>query len=153
MPVARITLRGTGANRTIGLKPAPNKFGTATITITVSDGTLTTATSFVLTVDNVNDPPTITTVADQTIAQNTSTLPLVFKIADIDGLAGISVTAASSNTALVPDERVVLTGVGGTRTITVTPAADQTGETIITLTVSDGVASATSTFVVTVTGS
>jgi hypothetical protein len=47
---AKITLGGSGADRTITLAPEPNTVGAATVTISVSDGFNTTLRSFVLTV-------------------------------------------------------------------------------------------------------
>jgi hypothetical protein len=51
---------------------------------------------------------------------------------------------------LVPDANIVLGGSGASRTVTVTPASNQSGSATITLTVSDGTASSTDTFVLTV---
>src|SRR5258705_8087904 len=60
VPNGNIVFGGTGANRTVTLTPAANQFGTATITLTVSDGQLSTSASFQLTGNSVNDAPTIT---------------------------------------------------------------------------------------------
>ena len=61
-------------------------------------------------------------------------------------------TASSSNQALIPNANIVLGGSGANRTVTVTPVANANGgPATITLTVSDGVSSATETFNVTVT--
>src|SRR5258705_8861305 len=59
VPNANIVFGGAGASRTVTLTPVANQFGTATITLTVSDGQLSTSTSFQLTVNSVNDAPTI----------------------------------------------------------------------------------------------
>jgi hypothetical protein len=53
----------------------------------------------------------------------------------------------------VPQSGLVLGGSGGNRTLSVTPARDQVGQATITLTVSDGAATASDVFVLTVTGS
>lgn len=50
LPDSKITLGGSGANRTITLAPAASQNGTARITLTVSDGLLTSSGSFTLTV-------------------------------------------------------------------------------------------------------
>ena len=50
VPNANIVFGGSGANRTANVTPAANQLGSATITLTVSDGTLTSASTFVLTV-------------------------------------------------------------------------------------------------------
>jgi len=50
VPDANITLGGGGGGRTIQITPAANQTGTATITVTVNDGTDTTSDTFLLTV-------------------------------------------------------------------------------------------------------
>jgi len=78
-------LGGSASNRNCGpsLQP-PTKNGTATITVNVSDGQYTATATFVLTVNAVNDPPTISTIANQSINVDTSTvlsaLPSVMSI-------------------------------------------------------------------------
>ena len=64
VPDANIVIGSTGVNRTVTVMPAPNINGTATITLTVSDGTLTASSNFLLTVTPVNDAPTITNMAN-----------------------------------------------------------------------------------------
>src|SRR5207249_3912679 len=72
VPNANIVFGGTDANRTVTLTPAANQFGTATITLTVSDGQLSTSTGFQLTVNSVNDAPTITGIGNQTTTAGTA---------------------------------------------------------------------------------
>jgi len=100
-----------------------------------------------------DQPPTITGIADQTIDENTSTGALAFTVGDLEDAAGsLMVTATSSNQILVPDANLVLGGSGANRTITVTPAANQNGMTVVTLTVQDSAGNTTQTsFMVTVT--
>lgn len=50
VPDANIALSGTGANRSVTVTPSPDSLGTATITLNVSNGTLTSASSFELSV-------------------------------------------------------------------------------------------------------
>ena len=57
VPNANIVFGGSGANRTVTITPANGQSGTTTITVTVSDGTLTTNDTFVLTVSNSNASP------------------------------------------------------------------------------------------------
>ena len=78
IPNANITLAGSGANRTVQVTPEANQSGTAVITVTVSDGVNSTPTSFQVTVNTVDDPPTITAIPNQTIDEDaqTAALPL-----------------------------------------------------------------------------
>ena len=150
VPVANIAFGGSGANRTVSVTPVANANGTATITVTVSDGSLTASDTFVLTVTAVNDPPTISTVPNQTSA-GTAVGPLPFTIGDVETAPGsLTLGGSSSNPALVPAGNIVFGGSGANRTVTVTPAAGATGTATITLTVNDGTDTATSSFTLTV---
>src|SRR5258708_37420006 len=57
---ANIVFGGTGANRTVTLTPAADQVGTAAITLTGSDGQVSTSTGFQLTGNSENDTPTNT---------------------------------------------------------------------------------------------
>ena len=61
VPTGNIVLGGSGASRTVTIIPANTQSGTATITVTVSDGSLTASDTFVLTVTDATDstPPTV----------------------------------------------------------------------------------------------
>lgn len=151
VPVAGIVFNGTGAGRTVTVAPVIGQTGQATITVTVSDGHLTASDSFVVTVSTPNDPPTISDIADQVIRINNPTGALAFTVGDSQTPAGeLTVTASSSDQGLVPDGNIVIAGEGANRTVTVTPTAGQTGQATITLTVSDGILTATDSFILTV---
>ncbi len=151
VPASAIVLGGSGSSRTISVTPAAGRTGSATITVTVSDGSLTASDTFVLTVSAVNTAPTISDIANRTINEDGSTGSIGFTVGDNQTLAGnLVVTATSSNTALIPAAGLALGGSGASRTITVTPAANQSGSATITVTVSDGALTASDSFVVTV---
>ena len=150
VPSANISLGGSGSNRTVTLAPAVNQTGTSTITLTVSDGTDTTADTFVLTVTAVNDTPAISDVADQETLEDTPTALIPFTVFDAETASPTVTCTASSNTALVPVAAVTLAGSGTNRTVKVTPTANNSGTSLITLRVSDGTNSSTDTFLITV---
>jgi hypothetical protein len=94
-----------------------------------------------------NTAPTITGVTSQSTAVNTP-LQVNFAVGDLEsGPAGITVTASSSNTTLVPNANLVPGGSGAARTLTITPTAGRTSVTTITLTASDGVRTTSTAFV------
>ncbi|NDH86605.1 hypothetical protein EBY67_06095, partial [bacterium] len=68
----------------------------------------------------------------------------------VPALELLTVTASSSDPTLVPNANIVVSGSGVSRTVTVTPAANQTGTATITVTGGDGVSTASDTFVLTV---
>ena len=153
VPNGNIVFGGSGANRTVTITPADNQSGEATITVTVSDGKKETDETFVLTVNPVNDPPTISEIADQVTDEDTPTNPLRFKIGDLEtDLVDMIVTGRSNRQTLIPDENIVFNGSGANRNVTITPAADQSGQATITVTVSDGEEKTEETFVLTVNG-
>ncbi|MDT8323312.1 MAG: T9SS type A sorting domain-containing protein [Bacteroidota bacterium] len=94
-----------------------------------------------------NTPPTISAIANQVTNEDTPAGPVAFTIGDGQTAASaLTVTATSSNTALVPASGIVTGGSGANRSITLTPTADQSGTTTITVTVSDGTLSAAEAF-------
>jgi hypothetical protein len=149
VPNANVVLGGSGANRTVAVTPTAGQSGTTTVTLIVSDGGATASETFTVAVGAVDDPPTISNIPNQTIAEDTSTGALPFTVGDADtAIASLTVQASSSNPALVPNANVVLGGTGASRTVTVTPLANQSGTTVVTVTVSDGTSTASDTFTV-----
>jgi subtilisin-like proprotein convertase family protein len=139
------------------------RFGDATITLVVSDGALTASTSFKVTVTPVNDVPTITAgtypagttlVLDEDAPTQPTGSPgyWTFTISDtlpsVNGTGGtvqvtetpndqLSLMANTSNKELIPAANVVFGGSGNNRTVSITPAPNQWGTAVITLTVTD----------------
>ena len=99
----------------------------------------------ILTIDNSS--PTISDVADQIVNEDTATaaLPVI-----LGGDLPQTLGGTSSNTTLVPNANIVFGGSGVNRTVTVTPAAHQSGTTTITLSTTNGTLTATDTFTLTV---
>ena len=152
VPNANIVFGGSGTSRTVTVAPAANQSGAATITVTVSDGSLSASTTFTVTVTAVNDAPTIAAIANQTTNQDTATAAIAVTVDDIDtAVASLTLSGSSSNTTLVPNANIVFGGSGANRTVTVTPAANQSGAATITVTVSDGRLKAATAFGLTVT--
>jgi hypothetical protein len=73
-----------------------------------------------------------------------------FRIGSPDG---VSVHAHSSNSTLLPSGNIQVIGSGLSRSIYVSPVAGQTGSSLVTLTVSDGISTDSRSFTVSVTGS
>lgn len=139
VPKSGLKLSGTGSKRTLSIKPAKNKNGTVKITVTVSDGSKSKKLTFKVNFKAVNDTPTISKIANQTITANSSTKKLKFKVSDVETSSKkLKVTRKSSNKKLIPTSGIKLAGSSKNRTVKITPAKDQTGTATITLTVSDG---------------
>jgi hypothetical protein len=143
---ASITLGGSGENRTITVTPLAGAQGLATITIHVSDGQLTSDTSFKVYVGK----PSISAIADQMTPTNTPTAAIPFTVDDVETPNALTVTATSANEALIANSKIQLSGTGMARTIKLTPETDAAGASLITVTVDDGTLTSSSSFFVTV---
>src|SRR2546422_11621100 len=94
--------------------------------------------------------PTISDIVDQTVNEDTPTAALAFTVNDAQTAPGsLTVSGRSGNTTLVPNANIVCGGSGANRTVTVTPASNQTGTAAITVTVSDGSLPASDSFALT----
>ncbi|MFO0796476.1 MAG: tandem-95 repeat protein [Gemmataceae bacterium] len=147
--------------------PAANAFGTATVTVTLTDGGGTatggansTVRTFTLTVSSVNDAPAFTVGGSVTVAEDSGAYSAPWATALSAGPANESAQAlafvvTSDNAALF----AVAPAVGPTGVLTFTPAANANGTATVTvrLTDSGGTAnggtdtSAAQTFAITVT--
>ncbi len=140
-----------GSINAAGQWTAPNGGGPYTITATsVQDPTKSgTAT---VTVVPVNTNPTISDITDKTTTMGVAVSNIPFTVGDAETpAASLTLSAASTNTALVPVANITFGGSGASRTVTVTPVAGQSGSATLTITVSDGNGgTASDTFVFTV---
>jgi len=129
---------GGGSNRTVQVTPAPDRFGTTTITLQVRDASGLVATdSFVLTVRPVDDAPVIGAIANQVMAED-ATLVVPFTVSDAETPAALlGIALETSNAGLVALTNITLGGAGVNRQLTIRPATNQSGGATITVTVTD----------------
>src|SRR6185436_1103764 len=134
-----VAFTGTGAKRALSVTPAANQSGHAVLQLTVSDGSMVATQAFSLRVTAVNDAPTISRIADQSIAEGGVLPPIQFTIGDVETpAASLIVSAASSNTNLIADDTLAIAGTGAIRTITARPISGRSGATKIAVSVGDG---------------
>jgi len=152
IPVSGIVFGGSGANRTVKLTPAPNRFGTANVRVRVNDADGgTNSVLFAVTVNSVNDAPSITAIASQTIQSNASSAPIPFTIGDVETAPESLTLVGTCSTTLIPVSNIVFGGSGASRTVTLTPAAGQAGTCSVRVRVNDADGGTNSTlFTVTV---
>ncbi|WP_186435947.1 tandem-95 repeat protein [Thalassolituus sp. C2-1] len=125
---------------TLTIAPQANFNGAGSITVQVSDGTLSDSTSFNVTVDAVNDAPVIGTITAKTLNED-ATLGVTLSATDIDnGSLTYSITSATTELGA---------SISGT-TLTIAPQANFNGAGSITVQVSDGTLSDSTSFNVTV---
>ena len=122
------------------ITPEANYNGEAEVTVQADDGEYTSTTTFILTVNPVNDTPVLSDLADGTVAEDTDFV-ITLSADDIDG-----------------DDLTYFAQVGGNgsvavngSTLTVTPATDYNGDIEVTVTVTDDQASDSGSFTLAVT--
>src|SRR5262249_23925293 len=129
--------------------------GSSVIRIYVTDtGARSNSTSFLVTVLPSNTTPVISNLPPANTIANTPTGPIDFTIYDLETpSASLAVSGTSANQTLLPNANIMSGGSGSNRTVTLTPASGQVGATPVTVSVSDGTNSASSTFPLMVTPS
>jgi len=153
---------------TLTFKPVAEGSGTAVITVTAKDnggtangGSDTITRQFTVTVNVVNDAPTLDPLPDCTLAKSSGaqTISLTgISAGDADDAGQtLTIAAVSANTALIPNPVIGYTSPNPTGTLTLTPVANKLGTALITVTVKDsggtvngGVDTLVRTFTVTV---
>ena len=139
LPTSNISLGGSDSSRTVTLTPASNQNGSSTIALQVTDGSgLSTTESFVLTVNSVNDAPTISSISNQSVNEDNSKT-VNFTVSDIETAATrLSVAlVSSSNTSLLPTSNISLGGSGSSRNMVLTPVPNQYGNSTVLVRVTD----------------
>jgi Ca2+-binding RTX toxin-like protein len=106
-----------------------------------------------ITVSATNDAPTVTVAAGGICGSDDHSGTVNLTVADVDSpAAGLTLSVASSNPALVPIGNVVFAGSDAARTMTVSAVDGRSGTAIVTVTVSDGQASGSAQVTVMVGG-
>jgi hypothetical protein len=131
--------------------PAANQNGTAIITLVVTDGGLdadlsTTddngsfTRSFTVTVNAINDSPTLDAVSDITVLEDSATRTV--SLTGISAGGGetqpLRITATSSNTALIPNPSITYSSPDAIGSLQFTPVTNSRGSAVITVSIEDG---------------
>jgi hypothetical protein len=150
IPTPAVSYTSPGTTALIRFTPVASAYGSATVTVTVNDGGTSNnvvSRSFTVTVNQVDTPPTISSIANRTIAIDSATPAIPFTIGDAETpAANLTLSGSSDNPTLVKAADIVLGASNGNRTVTVTPEHGQTGVANITITVSDGTDTTQSVF-------
>jgi hypothetical protein len=139
-----VTYSSPNTTGTLTFTPAPNAFGTGIITVTVNDGQTfnnTVTQSFTVTVNWVNQPPTLNPLTNLTINENAGAQSVALSgisSGATNEVQTLSVSAVSSNPSLIANPNVTYSSPNTTGTLSFTPAANAYGTAIITVTVNDG---------------
>lgn len=133
-------------------RPAPNAFGTATITVTIEDGggdadlstsgdNQTFQRQFVITVLEVNDPPVFDSLGNAVILSEDAgpqTVNLTGIYAGPFESQPLVFDVTSSNPALIPTPTITYTSPNTTGTLNYTVTPNMSGGSVLTVTLMDG---------------
>ena len=144
-----------GDGSTATTNPASHTFtsgGPVTVTFTATDGLgVTHSVTRVITVSGGNVAPTLSALPNRSTTVDTPVTVAFTASDDSTPAASLTLTATSSNQALIPDSSLSVTNTNGACTLLLTPVTGQTGTATLTVIASDGTASTTATFTFTVT--
>ncbi len=147
IPNPTVIYTSPGTNGSIKFTPKANAFGTATISVTVNDGQAASNTivrAFTVTVNPANDVPTLSALTALTINEDAATQTVALagiSMGQTNEAQTITVTATSSNPALIPNPTVNYISPNATGSLTFAPRGNAFGTATITVTVNDGGAS------------
>ncbi|REK71333.1 immunoglobulin-like domain-containing protein [Paenibacillus paeoniae] len=97
-----------------------------------------------------NSQPTISSIGNQSVTEGV-TKEIPFQVTDEEtGPYSVTVVGSSSNTTIIPNENIVVTGNGKDRVVSITPVFGQAGVVTITLSANDGDMTVQQTFTITV---
>ena len=104
-----------------------------------------------VTVTKLNDPPFfVGTIAAQTTSDGVPLVVMPIVVDDLNAGQPLTVTATSSNQAIVPDATGLIVTGSPFRQLTITPVIGAHGDVTITLMVTDGIDTTTTSFVLSV---
>ncbi len=139
--------------------PAADFFGKDTFTYTISDGELTGTGTVTVTVNAVNDPPTIVNItpfthddadgADCWMMDEDETKTFQFDASDAYNETppqSLIVKVTSDNQLLLPDASIAYSGSTTVKSVAIKPSANAYGDANLTVTANDGVNTTTAVF-------
>jgi len=131
IPHPFVAYSSPGVSGSLTFTPAAYAHGTATITVTVNDGQAVNSSvsrSFLVTVESVNQLPTLNPIADVTVPENAAT-----QILNLSGITSgaaneadpLTITALSGNATLIPHPTVSYISPATSGTLSFKPVAER----------------------------
>ena len=136
----------------LSIQPAKALSGTGTFELLAQDESAVTSVSFTVSVEDFKNPPTIAPILPQQSNEDVVLENLRLVLSDPDSVLKCksSISAVSANKDLVPDNSITFSGEFPNCSMLLKPAAYGSGETLVTVTVTDGNSSTSQSFKYTV---
>jgi len=139
-----------GGERSIKITPTVGAVGTAIVTLTASDGAAT-ATDTISVMVGSNTAPTVSPVLAITTSDGAAIPSFVITLSDVHTpVENLTFSVSTSNSTILPTNRVLVSGSGATRTITLLPIPSEVGTFSVSLLASDGSLTGSTSFNVTI---
>ena len=170
IPNPTVNYTSPGATGTLNFTPVANSNGIVTITVIVQDSGGTTnggidavTNTFTVTVNSVNDAPTLDAISNQTVLEDAGQQSVNLSGITVgptpnESWQTVSIVATSGNTGIIPNPTVSYTNPNTTGVLNYTPTGNSNGVVTITVVTTDsggttngGVNATTNTFTITVT--
>ncbi len=139
VPHPTIEYVSPNATAVLRFTPVPNTAGAAPITVSVSDGQLTSNMIFQLIVNPVNDPPAIDSIPTLVIAEDAAQQSVVLPGINAGGgeVQNLTVSAVSGNSSIVPHPAVTYLSPNSGGSLSFTPVPNAFGTATVTVTVQE----------------
>ncbi len=135
----RVVRRASAAGGTAYVyTPNPDYSGADSFRYTASANGVTASGTVLIQVENINDPPVISNL-DNLVLQEETTHRIPFKVNDVDGPTVVTVDAKSSDSSILPNASVKVTGNGSDRYLEMSPYEGAYGLTTLTVTANDSI--------------
>jgi hypothetical protein len=144
IPTPSVAYTSPNSTGSLSFAPALFGFGAASIIVTVNNGGVSNnsvSRSFTVTVNAVNQPPTLNPIPNLTINENAGQQSV-----NLSGISSgapneiqtLAISAFSSNLKLIPNPTVAYTSPNPTGSLTFTPVTNAFGNATVTVMVDDG---------------
>jgi len=123
----------------MAITPLPDAYGVTNVTINVTDTSAGTASdTFLLTIFNVNDAPTITAISSPQINTESNTLVINFNVTDIDNpYTDLTYTFGAEDYSIIPVSGSTFSYYNGTNQTFTLVAPAEYGKTLVNVSVKD----------------
>jgi len=141
IPNPTVVYSSPASSGSLTFSPAANSTGSAIITVTANNGQAQSnlvSQSFTVTVNPVYLPPTLNPIAALAINENAGLQSVALSGLGLGSGSALTISAVSSNPALIPNPTVVYSSPASSGSLTFSPAANSTGSAIITVTANNG---------------
>jgi hypothetical protein len=134
---------GSGFGRAVEISPEPGQTGMSTVTLCVSDGTTEMERQFDVFVTNIDSDLVLQPISDQRVFSGPFEIPLVITRTSTNALEFF---LGSSDSSILAESSIEILSLDGQWKVRFSPEAGVTGDTTVTIAVTDGMETEATSF-------